>query len=140
MNKQTDNDIREALKRREARRTKSEVPSDFCADIMQEIAPKPVRRVRYAYIAAVAAAACIAFAVLMVWPKEDEKKSDGSKLTVRKEQTHSPSGAYSQSDTVGLSSSTEEDIENILVGHMVVEDKVVVGKDMGMDMVVVLPY
>ena len=99
MNKQTDNDIREALKRREARRTKSEVPSDFCADIMQEIAPKPVRRVRYAYIAAVAAAACIAFAVLMVWPKEDGKKSDGSKLTVRKEQTHSPSPKTEQ-DTV----------------------------------------
>ena len=34
MNKLTDNDIREALKRREARRTKPEVPADFCADIM----------------------------------------------------------------------------------------------------------
>ena len=110
MNKLTDNDIRDALKRRETHRTKPEVPADFCAEIMQEIAPKAVRRARYAYIAALAAAACIAFAVLMVWPKEDEKKSDGSKLVVRKEQlqhhtlhlgqrTHSPLPTTKQ-DTV----------------------------------------
>ncbi|MBE6261666.1 MAG: hypothetical protein E7107_12770 [Prevotella sp.] len=113
MNKLTDNDIRDALKQRETHRTKLEVPADFCAEIMQEIAPKAVRRARYVYIAALAAAACIAFAVLMVWPKEDEKKSDGSELAVRQERTYSTSGAYSQSDTVGLSSSTEEDIENM---------------------------
>ena len=99
MNKLTDNDIREALKRREARRTKPEVPADFCADIMQEIAPEPVGSVRYAYIVALAAAACIAFAVLMVWPKGGEQKSDGCTLVVRKEQTSSPSPKTEQ-DTV----------------------------------------
>lgn len=99
MNKLTDNDIREALKRREARRTRPEMPADFCADIMQEIAPKPVRRARYAYIAALAAAACTAFAVLMVWPKEDAPQSDGSELVVRKEQTSSLSPKTEQ-DTI----------------------------------------
>ena len=37
MNELTDNDIREALRRREARRVKPEVPSDFCDNVMQEI-------------------------------------------------------------------------------------------------------
>ena len=91
MNKLTDNDIREALKRRETRRTKPEVPADFMTNVMQEITPKPVRRARYAYIASLAAAACIAIAVLMVWPKEDGLQSDGSELVVRKEYIPSPS-------------------------------------------------
>ena len=60
-------------------------------NVMQEITPKPVRRARYAYIAALAAAACIAIAVLMVWPKEDGLQSDGSELVVRKEYIPSPS-------------------------------------------------
>ena len=37
MNELTDNDIREALRRREARRVKPEVPADFCDNVMQEI-------------------------------------------------------------------------------------------------------
>ena len=90
MNELKDKDLREALCRREARRTKTEVPADFCDNIMREIAPKPVRRVRYAYIAALATAACIAIAVLMVWPTDGEQKSDGSGLTVRSLRTHSP--------------------------------------------------
>ena len=40
MNEFKDIDIREALKRREAQRTKPEVPADFCDNVMQEIAPK----------------------------------------------------------------------------------------------------
>ena len=91
MNKLTDNDLLEALRRKEARRTKTEVPADFCDNVMQEIDGKLARRPRYAYIAALAAAACIAIAVLMVWPKEDGPQSDGSGLVVRKEQTASPS-------------------------------------------------
>ena len=101
MNKLTDNDLREALRRKEARRTKMEVPADFCDNVMQEITPKPARRPRYAYITALAAAACIAIAVLMVWPTDGEQQYDGSELTVRKEQTHSPSPAIGQ-DTVVL--------------------------------------
>jgi len=100
MNELKDTDIREALKRREARRTKTEVPADFCDNVMQEIAPKPAHRARYAYIAILAAAACIAFAVLMTWPKEAEQKTAGSDLLVRKEQTPSPTPTDSQSDEV----------------------------------------
>lgn len=44
MNELKDKDLREALSRREARRTKPEVPADFCDGIMQEIAPKQSRR------------------------------------------------------------------------------------------------
>ena len=91
MNKLTDNDIREALRRREARQTKPEVPADFCDNVMQEIAPKSAR-----FMGTVLAAACIAVAVLMVWPKESEQKSDGSVLAVRQERTPSPSPADKQ--------------------------------------------
>ena len=101
MNKLKDNDLREALRRKEARRTETEVPADFCDNVMQEIEGKPARRPRYAYIAALAAAACIIFAVLMVWPTEDAQKSVGSRLIVRKEQTHNPSPTIEQ-DTVVL--------------------------------------
>ena len=99
MNELKDTDIREALKRREARRTKTEVPADFCDNVMQEIAPKPAHRARYAYIAILAAAACIAFAVLMTWPKEGEQKPVGSELLVRKEETPSPSPTDQQDTT-----------------------------------------
>ena len=103
MNKLTDEDLREALRRKEARRTKTEVPADFCDNVMQEIDGKPAHRPRYAYIAALAAAACIAIAVLMVWPTDGEQKYDGSALTVRRLRTPSTTPTYSQSDTVALS-------------------------------------
>ena len=54
MNELKDKDLREALSRREARRTKSEVPADFCDGIMQEIAPKQPRRPVWRWIAAAA--------------------------------------------------------------------------------------
>ena len=44
MNKLKDKDLREALIRKEAQRTKPEVPVDFCDSIMEEIAPKQSRR------------------------------------------------------------------------------------------------
>ena len=44
MNKLKDKDLREALIRKEAKRTKPEVPVDFCDSIMEEIAPKQSRR------------------------------------------------------------------------------------------------
>ena len=103
MDKLTDKDLREALRRREARRVKTEVPADFCDNVMQEITPKPARSPRYAYIAALAAAACIAIAVLMIWPTDGEQKYDESALAVRRLRTHSTTPAHSQSDTVALS-------------------------------------
>ena len=113
MNKLKDSDIREALRRREARRTKPEVPADFMANVMQEIVPKPARKPRYAYIAALAAAACIVFAVLIVWPTEDKQKSDGSTLLVRQERTTSPKSSDCESEAVGLKASTKETINNV---------------------------
>lgn len=113
MNKLKDSDIREALRRREARRTKPEVPADFMANVMQEIAPKPARKARYAYLTALAAAACLAIAVLMVWPTEDKQKPDGSTLLVRSHRTHSPKPSGSKSETVGIKASVHEAVNNI---------------------------
>ena len=90
MNKLIDKDLREALKRKEARRTNPKVPEDFLDNIMQEIAPKPARRARYSYIAAlVAAAACILSLVVfrlgnneMPMPSEPTEKVVAEKATV----------------------------------------------------------
>ena len=82
MNELKDTDIREALRRREARRTKTELPADFCDNIMQEIAPKPARRPRYAWYAALAVAASVAFALLFVWQKQDYGVKEASLATV----------------------------------------------------------
>ena len=94
------------------------------ANVMQEIAPKPARKARYAYLTALAAAACLAIAVLMVWPTEDKQKPDGSTLTVRSSRTASsltsdhsvalqsnPSG--SKSEPVGIKASIHEAVNNI---------------------------
>ena len=54
MNKLKDKDLREALIRKEAKRTKPEVPVDFCDSIMQEIAPKQSRRPYWRWVAVAA--------------------------------------------------------------------------------------
>ena len=54
MNELKDKDLREALNRREARRTKPEVPADFCDGIMQEIAPRRSRRPLWRWMAVAA--------------------------------------------------------------------------------------
>ena len=113
MNKLTDNDLREALHRREARRVETEVPADFCDNVMQEIDGKPACSHRYIYIAALATAACIAVAVLMVWPTDGEQKYDGSALAVRRERTHSTTPAHSQPDTVVLSSVEHKQVAQV---------------------------
>ena len=113
MSELKDKDLREALRRREARRTKPEVPADFMANVMQEIAPKPARKARYAYIAALAAAACIVFAVLMIWPTEGKQKPDESTLLVRSHRTRSPKPSDSQSEAVGIKACVHEAVNNI---------------------------
>lgn len=126
MSELKDKDLREALRRREARRTKPEVPADFMANVMQEIVPKPARKPRYAYIAALAAAACIVFAVLIVWPTEDKQKSDGSTLLVRQKRTMSPKSSDCESEVVGLKASTKETINNVDSESRVLPAKVAV--------------
>ena len=54
MNELNDKDLREALSRREARRTKPEVPADFCDGIMQEIVPRRSRRSLWRWVAVAA--------------------------------------------------------------------------------------
>ena len=54
MNELNDKDLREALSRREARRTKPEVPADFCDGIMQEIVPRRCRRPLWRWVAVAA--------------------------------------------------------------------------------------
>ena len=126
MSELKDKDLREALRRREARRTKPEVPADFMANVMQEIAPKPARKARYAYIAALAAAACIVFAVLMIWPTEDKQKPDESTLLARSHRTHSPKPSDSQSEAVGIKVSVHEAVNNIGTESRVLPAKVAV--------------
>ena len=60
-----DNDLREALRRKYT--GTPQLPADFMKR-MQKSTPKPTRRARHIYIAALAAAACIALVVMMVWP------------------------------------------------------------------------
>ena len=126
MSELKDKDLREALRRREARRTKPEVPADFMANVMQEIAPKPARKARYAYIAALAAAACIVFAVLMIWPTEGKQKPDESTLLVRSHRTHSPKPSDSQSEAVGIKACVHEAVNNIGTESRVLPAKVAV--------------
>ena len=54
MNELKDQDLREALRRREARRAKPEVPADFCDSIMEEIAPKQSHRTGWRWMAVAA--------------------------------------------------------------------------------------
>lgn len=74
MNKLNDTDLREALRRREAKRMQTEMPADFCDRVMQKIADapasKPIARRWRTAMTALAAAASIALAVLLTGPKE----------------------------------------------------------------------
>ncbi|MBO6145011.1 MAG: hypothetical protein J6O54_07130 [Prevotella sp.] len=60
MNKLRDTDLREALRRREAKRTPVEVPTDFLDNVMQEIGNQHSHRTRRTALAALAVAASIA--------------------------------------------------------------------------------
>ena len=76
MNKLRDNDLRKALNRREARRTKPEVPADFCDSIMQEIAPKKSRPVIWRWVAAAACLAVIVGIGMKMLPTESQTQTE----------------------------------------------------------------
>ena len=76
MNKLRDNDLRKALNRREARRTKPEVPADFCDSIMQEIAPKKSRPVIWRWVAAAACLAVIVGIGMKMLPTESPTQTE----------------------------------------------------------------
>ena len=58
MNKYKDSDLREALRRREAKHPKAEVPGDFCDRVMQEIKEREMKKRRAWLYPSIAAAAC----------------------------------------------------------------------------------
>lgn len=68
MNEQNDKNLREALRRREAKRPKRQVPADFCGKVMAEVQP---RRRRWPRLAAVASVAAAVVAALLLWPKAE---------------------------------------------------------------------
>ena len=83
MNELKDKDLREALKRKEAHRTKPEVPADFCADIMEEIGARSqepgVRKDRPVIWRWMAAAASLLLLIgigTTVWQKETGDRSE----------------------------------------------------------------
>jgi len=74
MNRLEDSDLREALRRRETRRQKPEVPADFMDSVMQQIETKPTVGRRWRWMAA-AASLLILIGIgtlLMDEPKQDE--------------------------------------------------------------------
>lgn len=81
MNELKDTDIREALRRREARRTKPEVPADFCDSIMQEIAPKKDSGTRWRWMAAAATVILIIGIGTTLLMKQGNGTTDNGLLT-----------------------------------------------------------
>lgn len=69
MDEQNDKNLREALRRREAKRPKLQVPADFCDKVMAEVQPRRRRWPRLAAVASVAAAVVVA--ALLLWPKAE---------------------------------------------------------------------
>lgn len=72
MNELKDQDLREALRRREARRTKPEVPADFCDSIMEEIAPKKSSRTVWRWMAVAASILLLIAVGVTIAPKSDD--------------------------------------------------------------------
>ena len=86
MNELKDIDIREALKRREARRAKPEVPADFCNNVMQEIAPKKRHPMIWRWMAAASILLIIGIGT-MVWQKETGEGSEANTYVVQNVET-----------------------------------------------------
>ena len=79
MNELKDNDLREALRRMEERRTPAKVPFDFCDKVMQEIEPK--RKKRGKTVATfLAIAASISLAHLVELPNQTETVQPNNSL------------------------------------------------------------
>ena len=84
MNEQNDKDLREALRRREARRQKHQPSADFCDSVMQRIGQQnqqPKRRHVWLY-PAIGAAAAIAL-LLYIGVKPIDKQRDTPSLIVQ---------------------------------------------------------
>jgi len=135
MNKPNDTDLREALRRREAKRPRTEVPADFLDNVLQDIEcqKRPRHTWRMALTALAAAASIALFMILSMQPEAMPEatlshtvQKLGAKDTLTKEmlteavsqptaplgRAVSPSRADCQSEPVGLpvrSSRTEKE-------------------------------
>jgi len=90
MNEMKDIDIREALKRREAHRTKPEVPTDFCDNVMQEIAPKKSHRMIWRWMAAAASVLLIISIGTMLMPNHEQEQTQPLVAKVEPKIVHEP--------------------------------------------------
>lgn len=71
MNRLNDSDLREALRRREAQRPTTEVPDDFCADVMRAVEQQRPRHAWHTALTALAVAAGMALLVMLTWPETE---------------------------------------------------------------------
>ena len=120
MKKYNDTDLREALRRREAKRPQTEVPDDFLSNVMQKTEAQQHPRRQDASgnrrpwriaLAALAAAASVALVVMLTWPKKESSalgqsiecaQSVNRARSVTQSSAVSPSRADSQSEQGGL--------------------------------------
>jgi len=105
MNEWNDSELREALRRREARRPRTEVTEDFVNDVMREIEAREHHRRQEASVkrhlwrialAALAAAASIVLVVIWTWPVT---QSDTSNQIIGHVQLVNRTRRVAQSDT-----------------------------------------
>ncbi len=85
MNEQNDKDLREALRRREARRQKPQPSADFCDSVMQRIGQQDLQhKRRHVWLyPAIGAAAAIALLLLYIGIKPNDQQPDTSRLMVK---------------------------------------------------------
>ena len=93
MDRIKDNDIREVLRRKEARRLHPNIPADFCDKVMAEIESQPSLVIRWRWVAVIASLLLLVGigvtlmishepkSIAMTEPKTQEKRNDVSKVT-----------------------------------------------------------
>ena len=88
MNKYKDSDLREALRRQEAKHPKAEVPSDFCDRVMQEIEKREMKKRRAWLYPSIAAAACALLLLTIHFGRIPSVRQDVTQPTIA-EKIHS---------------------------------------------------
>jgi len=109
MKKYNDTDLREALRRREAKRPQTEVPDDFLSNVMQKTEAQQHPRRQDASgnrrpwriaLAALAAAASVALVVMLTWPN---KESSALGQSIERGQSLNRARSVTQSSAVSHS-------------------------------------
>ena len=89
MNKYKDSDLREALRRREAKHPKTEVPGDFCDRVMQEIEKREMKKRRAWLYPSIAAAACALILLTIHFGRIPSERQDVTTQPTISEKIHS---------------------------------------------------